>query len=189
MERNLALDVAGAEISEVSGTFYRHAFPGSKGLQGSEGGGRWGRPRAYPVLYLGRPTESVVVEAYRHLVDDVEGMTGDLVGPRKFFTCRVNVTRILDLRRTGSRERLKITLEDLAGEPEPCQRIGQTAHQLALHGVIAPAATGLGETLALFERHLPASEVPEIAHETMWERLPPDPRSFRVLHGSLGDPA
>jgi len=137
----------------------------------------------------GVATESVVVEAYRHLVDDVEGMSGDLVGPRKLFTCRVKVTQILDLRQISSLERLRITLEDLRGEHEPCQRIGQAAHQLDLHGVLAPAATGLGETLALFELHLPASEVPEVAEETIWQQLPPDPRRFRVLHGSLGDPA
>jgi len=36
--------------------------------------------------------------------------------------------------------------------------VGLAAHQLGLHGVIAPAATGLGLTLALFEHNLPAEQ-------------------------------
>ena len=44
-----------------------------------------------------------------------------------------------------------------------------------LHGILAPAATGVGETLALFERHLPATEMPTIVVEEMLDKLPADP--------------
>lgn len=81
--------------------------------------------------------------------------------------------------------RVGLNLDALEGAHEPCQRVGQVAHQLGLHGVIAPAATGLGETLALFERHLPASEIPTEVDETVWEHLPPDPRRFRVFKGGI----
>ncbi len=137
------------------------------------------------VLYLGRPRESVVGEAYRHLVDDVEGMTGDLVGPRRLFTCEVQVTKVLDLREPDSRNAVGLDLDDLSGPYAPCQRIGQAAHQLELHGVIAPAATRLGVTLALFERHLPESELPRLVHQEAWASLPPDPRPrFQTRIGS-----
>jgi len=50
------------------------------------------------VLYLGSPRESVVVEAYRSLVDPFPGMTGEMVSPRRVYTCRVRVDELLDLR-------------------------------------------------------------------------------------------
>jgi hypothetical protein len=46
-------------------------------------------------------------------------------------------------------------------------------------GVIAPAATGVGETLALFDEHLPTNELPQLRETTAWLRLPPDPRRLR----------
>jgi hypothetical protein len=69
----------------------------------------------------------------------------------------------------------------LAGPWEPCQRVGLAAHQLGLHGVIAPAATQLGLTLALFEHNLPAEQWPTIAAQTEWAHLPPDPRRLRAI--------
>lgn len=85
---NLAVAVSRTKITEVRGTFQRHTGPHVTSVVGSPAGGRWGRPGAYPVLYLGRPTDAVVGEAYRHLVDDIEGMTGDTVGPALSGPCR-----------------------------------------------------------------------------------------------------
>jgi RES domain-containing protein len=189
LDRNLANDVAAASIVTVAGVFFRHAYLGTRGLRGSDSGGRWGPPRAFPVLYLGRPPESIVVEAYRHLVDPVEGMRGDLVAPRRFYTCQVGVTRILDLRVPESLLRVRLTNNDLSGSHERCQSVGLAAHQLGLHGILAPAATQLGETLALFERHLPAEELPVVTQEVVWEKLPADPRRFRIVPGLGPSPA
>lgn len=178
MDRNLAARVARGQIVEVSGRFSRHAGPKIRTLAGSSAGGRWGRSNTFPVIYLGRPVASVVAEAYRRLVDGVEGMTADLVGPRTIFDVDVSVSQILDLR---DPETLALVGLDepaaLTGGYGPCQRVGQAAHQLGLHGILAPAATELGETLALFERHLPERELPTIVAEGHWEKLPPDPRS------------
>jgi hypothetical protein len=69
----------------------------------------------------------------------------------------------------------------LTGPWEPCQRVGLAAHQLGLYSVIAPAATGLGLTLALFEHTLPAEQWPTIAAQTEWAQLPPDPRRLRAV--------
>lgn len=55
------------------------------------------------------------------------------------------------------------------------------------HGILAPAATGVGETLALFARRLPAEEQPELIDITTWDGLPADPRPGRSrLDTTLG---
>jgi len=180
VDRNLAARVASASVTALAGDFERHVSRKVRVLSGSRSGGRWGPPGGYPVLYLGRPRESIVAEAYRALVDGVEGMTGDQVAPRRVLTCRVDVTQVLDLREEPSREAVGLSLGDLFGPPAPCQRVGQAAHQLGLHGLIAPAATEVGETLALFEQHLPEAQLPVLTDEALWVTLPPDPRPAGV---------
>ena len=51
---------------------------------------------------------------------------------------------------------------------------------LGLNGIIAPAATGLGETLALFPLNLPAEQWPTITATDIWHGLPADPRRLRL---------
>jgi hypothetical protein len=186
MARKLAQDVAGAPRAAVAGRFERHVSNNWRELTGSNSGGRWGPAGGYSVLYLGRPRASVTVEAYRHLVDPFAeaGMTGDMVAPRRLLICEVAVTEILDLRTEEAQWRVGLSLAELSSEigaHEPCQLVGRVAHQLGLHGVIAPAATGLGETLALFEHHLPAAELPLLVGEEQWNTLPADPRRLRLL--------
>jgi hypothetical protein len=93
MDRGLANAIAGTTPGGASGTFYRHAWIGMRDLKASSGGGRWGPPRAYGVLYLGRPETSVIAEAHRALVDAVKGMRPELVGPRRFFTVDIDVAQ------------------------------------------------------------------------------------------------
>lgn len=181
MDRGLANAIAGTAPGRVTGIFYRHAYIGIQDLKASSGGGRWGPPRAYSVLYLGQPEASVIAEAYRALVDGVEGMRPELVGPRRFFTVDVDVTNLLDLRASKTQTAVGLDLDALAGPWEPCQRVGRAAHQLGLHGVIAPAATRLGLTLALFEHNLPATAWPAMTDQTEWAQLPPDPRRLRAV--------
>lgn len=180
MDRTLAARVASATLTSLDGEFERHVSRKVRALAGSRSGGRWGPPGAYPVLYLGRPRDSIVAEAYRALVDGVEGMTGDRVAPRRVLSCQLRATQILDLRKEESRNAVGLSLGDLCGPQAPCQRVGQAAHQLGLHGVIAPAATELGETLALFEQHLTEDELPVLTDEVLWASLPPDPRPVGV---------
>ena len=190
MTRNLAVAVAAVARVEVEGVFERHVSEKVRDLTGSNSGGRWGAPATYSVLYLGRPRASVTVEAYRHLVDPyaADGMTGDLVAPRKVLRCDVSVSEILDLRSEMAQRQVGLSYEALSslGEYSACRAVGRVAHQLGLHGVIAPAATGLGETLALFEQHLPASELPRLVSEERWDVLPADPRRLRVMRDSEG---
>lgn len=187
MDRNLANAVAGCGTATITGTFYRHASLSAKPTIGSEGGGRWGRRGAYPVLYLGRPPNSVTVEAYRSLVDPFPGMSGAMVAPRHFYTYEVSVHQVVDLTDPGNLEAVGLAEADLIGEQARCQAVGAAAHQLGLHGVLAPAATQLGQTLALFTRHLSAAELPEVLDEILWETLPADPRKFRVIKGTAAE--
>lgn len=186
MERSLAVAVSSAQVTRVEGVFFRHSSSRHRPLDGSASGGRWGAQGAYPVLYLARPEGSVVVEAYRHLVEPVEGMKPSMVAARRLVACEVNLTKVLDLRNAKNRELVGLDISRMTsdvGDYGSCHRVGRAAHQLGLHGVVAPAATGLGETLALFERHLPANEQPVLLREERWDGLPPDPR---IRPASLG---
>lgn len=90
-------------------------------------------------------------------------MTGDLVGARRLLRVDVNLTQILDLREGANQEAVGLdeaALMTRVTQHARCQPVGQVAHQLGLHGIIAPAATANGETLALFELHLPPAEQP-----------------------------
>lgn len=179
MDRSLAVAVSNATTITVTGVFQRHASPRQRPLSGSASGGRWGAEGAFPVLYLARPTASVVIEAHRHLVEPVEGMRPELVGPRHLISCEVEVTNVLDLRAAENRDTVGLSIPDMTSDVsdyEACHRVAQAAHQLELHGIVAPAATGMGETLALFERRLPAAEQPILIDTLTWNELPADPR-------------
>lgn len=183
-DRSTVVAVAAAGGITIEGTFQRHISPRYRTLSGSAAGGRWGPEGAYPVLYLGRPTDSIAAEAHRHLVEPIEGMRPELVGPRRLLTCEVRITQVLDLRDASVRDVLKLELDDLmsdVGDYAACHRIGQAAHQLGLHGVIAPSAGGIGETLAVFERRLPAAEQPVLVADEIWDVLPRDPRTLGLI--------
>lgn len=108
-------------------------------------------------------------------------MQPDFVAPRWCGRLRVTAKNILDLRESESRLAVGLSDEDLAGPWQTCQPIGQAAHQLGLHGILVPAATGIGLTLALFERHLKPEERPMLIEAERWEHLPADPRKPRLV--------
>ncbi len=196
--RDLLAAIAELETVAVGGEFERHCSLGWDDLKPSAAGGRWGARRAFEVLYLGRPRESVVVEAYRHLVDDELDQPAELAAAvieRRILTCAVSVENILDLRGEVARSKLKLPDADLFSDPgayESCQAVGAAAHQLGCHGVIAPSATRLGETLALFTHNLPARADPHShppRHLARPPRRPPPPTSGERRHGRLTAPA
>ena len=182
---SLAARVAACPRATVDGTWQRHvgARRADQALDGRRAYGRWGTADGFPVLYLGAPTGSVIVEAYRHLVEPVEGPIDAALAPRVLVTCTVEVTDVLDLRRAGNRLQVGLALDDLQCDVDDsaayarCQGVAQVAHQLGCHGIIAPAATRLGETLALFPDLLPADQRPvRSSDDELWSRLPADPR-------------
>lgn len=185
---SLANAVAGlALVAEtVTGTWQRHlpARYQHEPLGSRPAYSRWGRSPGYPLLYFGRPTDSVTVEAYRHLVDPVVD-DPDIVEhliPRVLITVEVQVTEILDLRTPRARMELGLSLSQIQSSTEDrasyaaCQNVAAAAHQHGFHGLIAPAATGIGETLALFSHNLPTDELPRLTQTVAWDRLPADPR-------------
>lgn len=159
-------------------------------LKASAAGGRWGASRAFEVLYLGRPPDSVVIEAYRHLVDDELDDAHALAASvleRRIVTCEVDVPDVLDLRPSTAQTALALTETQLfsdVGDYTACQAVGAAAHQLGLTGLIAPAATRLGETLALFPTNLQIEHWPTVISRDIWHGLPADPRRLRLVNES-----
>lgn len=171
---------------DVDGIWQRHvpARYADTALAGRSATGRWGTEGSYPVLYLGRPTDSVTVEAYRHLIDPVVADGGAMppIRPRALITCEVAVTEIFDLRSPANRVLAGLSPNELQSETSDkaayaaCQNVSAAAHQLGYHGIIAPAATRMGETLVLFTDLVTDSEQVVRSATDMWIELPPDPR-------------
>ena len=187
MEQTLAVRIAGLAPVTVTGTWQRHssaALP-DHALSGRAAYGRWGTRGGFPVLYLGRPLDSVIVEAYRHLIDPVENpaLLAE-IGARLLVTTTVHISDVLDLRSAAARFAVGLSISDLTSATDDrdaytqCQRIAEVAHQLGRHGIIAPAATALGDTLALFTDHVAAAgQTPlRATDDILWNQLPPDPR-------------
>lgn len=167
--------VALAQVRDVRGDFYRHAAPGRDAFVGGVHG-RWGAN--FPVIYLARPVESSIIEAYRHLVED-SGVPAEHVKPRVLYTVPITVSRVLDLTIPEAAHGVGLETANLTsavGDYEACQRVAAPAHQLKLHGILAPAAEGEGVTLALFRDRLALTELPVPREQVTWERLPADPR-------------
>jgi hypothetical protein len=185
--RDLLAAISDLDPIGVRGTFERHTSLRWEELKASAAGGRWGASRAFEVLYLGRPSDSVVIEAYRHLVDDelddAQALAASVL-ERRIVTCEVDVPDILDLRPSSAQAALALTDAQLfsdVGDYAACQAIGAAAHQLGLTGLIAPAATKLGETLALFPTNLPIEHWPTVISRDIWHGLPADPRRLRLV--------
>lgn len=195
----IAARIANMARTTASGEWQRHVAGtyASKALDGRTADGRWGTRSGFPVLYLGRPTESVVVEAYRHLVDPVifEDQASEdeflrSLAPRALITCHLEgIPNLLDLRSAGARNDVGLTIQDLTAPVHDkeayrrCQHVAHVAHQLRLYGVLAPAATAMGQTLALFMDILPPTSRPvESRPAQSWARLPGDPRKLPRPH-------
>jgi hypothetical protein len=182
---SLPARLAQATPSSVDGTWQRHVAArfADTALAGRSAYARWGTEDSYPVLYLGRPTDSVTLEAYRHLIDPIVDTPAPPIRPRVLVTCEVSVSEILDLRSAANRTLAGLTIQELQSETHDkaayaaCQNVSAAAHQLGYHGLIAPAATKMGETLVLFTDLLTADERPVRTGEEVWVELPADPRN------------
>jgi len=183
---SLAARIAEAPRTTVDGTWERHlaARHAATALGGYAALGRWGTADGFPVLYLGRPRESVVIEAYRHLVDPiVDPMPSSAFVPRVCVTATVAVNEVLDLRSATARITTDLPLDVLQSPTQDraayrrCQEVSAVAHQLGLHGLVAPAATGRGDTLVVFPDRLSVGERLVQVNIENWNQLPADPRS------------
>lgn len=191
----LANRLSSATAIAIDGEWMRHVpiRYRAAGLDGHAANGRWSRSGGFPVVYLGRPRDSVVVEAYRHLVDGIEGMRAEFVAPRVCLTCSVDVANILDLTTAGGRATAGLDMETLTSPTndldayERCREVSATAHQLGFRGLVSPAATGMGKTLVLFSDLLEEPFRPKIVHESEWHSLPADPRAPKGLRLVKGE--
>ncbi len=107
-----------------------------------------------------------------------------MVQPRRLLIIEVGLSDVLDLRSSEAAAALGLSEADLGspvGDYDPCWLVASAAHQLGLHGILAPSATGIGETLAIFEQHLGPDELPRLIGEEIWDRLPADPRRLRSV--------
>lgn len=184
---SLANAIAGQPSTPITGTWFRHlpARYATTAMDGRASYSRWGRDRGFPLLYLGQPPDSVIVEAYRHLIDPVvdapPGYAATLT-PRVMVTATVSVTNILDMRTSRARMETGLTLQQMQSDTNDdaayasCQEVASAAHQQGFHGLIAPAATQRGETLVLFTNRLPPAEVPTVTNQELWTPFPSDPR-------------
>jgi hypothetical protein len=183
--RDLVAAISELEPATIEGRFERHTSLRWKELMASAAGGRWGARGAFDVLYLGRPRESVIAEAYRHLIDDELDAPHALAATvleRRILTFEVSVQGVLDLRDEVTRRAVELpeaALYSGVGDYRPCQTVGAAAHAAGLPGVVAPAATRLGETLALFTANLQPSAWPALRKREIWSGLPTDPRSAK----------
>lgn len=176
MPQDLTDRIGAIGTTTVSGTYYRHAAVGRDAFAGGLHG-RWGKD--FPVIYLGRPPDSVVAEAYRHLVD-AAGVPARAVRPRVIYTVTVRAREIIDLTNRDSLAAAGLSPANLTSDVDDydaCQMVATAALETGCHGILAPAATGLGFTLALFAQRLLGAERPFIVAEALWQQLPDDPRS------------
>lgn len=185
---SLVTRIAEAPRVTIDRTWERHvsARRAASALDGYAASGRWGRADGFAVLYLGRPRESVVIEAYRHLVDPVEDpMPPSAFVPRVCVRATVTVNEVLDLRTAAARMTIDLPMDVLQSPTDDldayrrCQDVSAVAHQLGLHGLIAPAATGRGDTLVVFPDKLTAGERLVQVDVENWNQLPADPRAGR----------
>lgn len=163
--------------SPLAGRFLRHTSPRRSPLAGSTGGGRFGPP-GVRVIYLARPELAVIGEAWRTLVDPFPGMPPEMIGPRRVLTVRVELDRVVDLRSPETAVELGLAAGDLHGPHGPCQAFGTEIAGRGLEGVLAPAACGLGETLAVYADNVGRGAL-RVTNRRTWSRLPPDPPGRR----------
>jgi hypothetical protein len=181
-QQDLLAAISKLQPVRVEGRFERHTSLRWEELKGSAAGGRWGARRAFEVLYLGRPRDSVIVEAYRHLVEDELDDPNALAATvleRRLLTIEVEVPNVLDLREEANCAALDLSDAQLlsdVGDYMACQAVGAAAHAAGLAGLIAPAATRIGETLGLFPANLASTSSLKVTKDEIWRGLPPDPR-------------
>ena len=168
-----------------AGNVQRHTSLRWEELKASAAGGRWGASRAFEVLYLGRPPDSVVIEAYRHLVDEssrTQALAATVL-ERRMVTCKVDIPNILDFVRPPLRLRSALRRPAVlrVGDHEPVKPSARPPTSSGSPASSHPPRPGLGETLALFPTNLPIEHWPEMIARDIWRGLPADPRRLRLV--------
>ncbi len=182
VEDDLVMAIAALGTTTIEGAHFRYTRPQANPIISNRAGGRWNPPLSFPAMYFANSSDTAVAEAYRRIVDAVDGPLPPSSVILRLWTVEVNCTELLDLRSRGARISVGISDAQLytkVNDYAPCQRVGSIAHQLGLHGLLAPSSTRVGEVLVLFERNLPVNEMPKPVDSEVLTGLPPDPRRIR----------
>ena len=138
---------------EIDGVWQRHVPARFKdtALEGRTAPSRWATGRSFPLLHLGRPRDSVIVEAYRHIVDPVEdpALAAQII-PRRLVTCEVAVTNVFDLRTSAGRVAAGLTMETLTSATSD-----RAAWSAALRRLLTDDAWHARQATAARQRMLP----------------------------------
>jgi RES domain-containing protein len=122
-------------------------------------GGRWNPTDLFPVIYLGIPEAACMGELEKAAADNHLDVATQLQVPYKLHTIALNEVPVLDLRVKPSQLALGLEPDDFSGPWDSCQPIGHAAWFLEFAGVLAPSATGVGHTIALFEHRTHPGQV------------------------------
>jgi RES domain-containing protein len=174
LDETLVGRVLEVEPARFEGPAYRHLGPAYHPLSGEGArvhGGRWNPPDSFPVLYLATTLESVIAEFYR-LAERAARPPEDLL-PRHLRLYHVELQRVLDLSDEGNRLTIGVSSTEIRAENTArCQAIGDAAHYAGFEAVLAPSATRVGESLAIFSARLQAGSVVEPEGFEVWNDLP-----------------
>lgn len=186
MTSDLTSAVSSFGGSTFEGRFFRYAPPQAR-LVGSSVGGRWNPAGSFPVLYFADSRDSAIAEIYRRIINSSTPplpASGVILGLNEYAIAPEN---ILDLRANGALARVGLTPADIRtglGKYERCQEVGKIAHQCGYHGIFAPAASGVGAHLALFDQQLDLGERPEFISSEILNGIPPHPTRLRLVDES-----
>lgn len=145
-----------------TGTVYRHTAVGRDPLSGEGSrmnGARWNSP-GRPTIYLAQPEKSCMAELARSADRGGFPLGALLRRGRELHTMEVRELPLLDLTKVEALDHVGLTLEDVEGDDwTACQAVGEAVHFLALAGVAAPSATGVGLVVAAFEDRIKAGQL------------------------------
>jgi RES domain-containing protein len=114
--------------------------------------------RDLPGLYLGT-TEQLVLEDLAAAAR-VLGLAADYVLGFALHEVRIDGLRLLDLRATSGREAVGLLDAGMVDDDRTaCQRVGRSAWEAGLQGVLAPSVTGAGLVLAVFSDRAPLGAI------------------------------
>jgi RES domain-containing protein len=170
-KRELIESVDQLPRSTIAAHVVRHIAPGYLPLSGEGArvhGGRWNPPDSFAVLYTASDRDAMVSELDR--AARRQGLRAIDLLPRDEVIYTVELQRVLDLTDALSLER--VGLDDAllsAADWSPCQAIGDAARYVGFEAVLAPSATGSGQTLAIFLDRLLRGSIVEVSSVTPLE--------------------
>jgi len=145
-----------------TGMAYRHTAVGRDPLSGEGArmnGGRW-NPPGRPTIYVAQPENSCMAELARSAERGGFPLRALLSRGRELHTMELRELPVLDLTSAEALDRVGLTLEDVEDDDSTaCQAVGEAAHFLAMAGVAAPSATGVGLVVAAFEDRVKAGQL------------------------------